>query len=75
MSQWSEVLNENQIEERFKLTSSIDASFAVKQKEFYESRSESELRSLAVGCWNANDADGYQLAKSYLFNRFPDRDF
>lgn len=66
MSQWSHVLNAAEIAARFTLTASLDPRFARSQREWYETRTASELRSAMNGAWNANDSDGYQLARSFL---------
>lgn len=71
MSQWSEILSPEQIEARKALTVTLDAGFARRQDEFYLSRTEVELKAFIAQAWNANDADGYQMARSYLRWRFP----
>lgn len=66
MSQWSHILTADELDARFALTASLDARFARSQREWYETRTVNELRSAMNGAWNANDSDGYQLARSFL---------
>lgn len=66
MSQWSHILTAAEIDAQFALTASLDPSFARQQREWYETRTTNELRSAMNGAWNANDSDGYQLARSFL---------
>lgn len=47
-------------------TAKLDPGFAYRQAEFYEGRTAAQLRSLAAGAWDANNYDGYILARSYL---------
>lgn len=46
-------------------TAQIDPGFARREREFYESRTASQLSALAYQAWLCNDAHGYQLARSY----------
>lgn len=66
MSQWSEILSAEQLAERTALTAKLDPTFARRQHEFYSTQPANRLRSLQAGAFTANDAEGYQLARSYL---------
>lgn len=66
MSQWTEILSPAQLDEHYARTAALDPVFARKQRAFYESRGDEQLRAIAAGAWQANDADTYQLARSYL---------
>ena len=66
MSQWSHILTAAELDEQFALTARLDPSFARQQREWYEARTVQELRSHMNGAWNANDSDGYQLARSFI---------
>ena len=71
MSQWTHVLTPEEVSALYALTESLDPRFARQEREFYETRNENDLRALITGAWHANDADGYQRARSYLALRFP----
>jgi hypothetical protein len=64
-NRWTDLLNRQEIEAQFALTASIDPRFARSQREFYESRTAAQLGALAQQAWNCNEADNYQLARSY----------
>lgn len=66
MSQWTHVLTPAEIAAHHALIASIDPAFSVRDREYWEKRTEGELRSLMFGAWNCNDADAYQIARSYL---------
>jgi hypothetical protein len=66
MSAWTKVLTKEEIAAYHALTATLAPSFARGQREFYESRSDGELRSLMNGAWNCSEGDAYQLARSYL---------
>lgn len=65
-SKWVDTLSVEEIEANFKLTASLDPAFAAQAREFYETRTPSQLKTLAAQAWNCNDADGYQMARSFL---------
>jgi hypothetical protein len=69
MGQWSKILTSNELDAHYAFTAKIDPVFAAKQREFYNSRTENDLRAHINQAWNCNDADGYQLARSHLVNR------
>jgi hypothetical protein len=64
-SQWSHILNRQEIDAYHSLTASIDPSFAAKDRAFYESRTDAQLDTLAAQAWNSNQPTPYQLARSY----------
>ena len=66
MSQWTEILSSEQLEARYASVAKLDAKFAVQSKAFWEIQSVNTLRGLMMGSWTANDAEGYQMARSYL---------
>lgn len=66
MSQWTHILTKSEIDAHHALTASIDPSFARKQREFYESRTPSDLQVLKHEAWLCCTPDTYQLAASYL---------
>lgn len=66
MSQWTELLSTDQLAEHYALTNRLDRRFGISQQQYYETRSIAQLRALSCGAWTANDAEGYQLARSYL---------
>ena len=65
MSGWVRVLSAEEITAHHALTATLDPAFARAQREFYESRTVSELSVLAHQAWNCNSPDSYQLAISY----------
>jgi len=65
MSQWSVTLSAAEIEEAHKRAEVIDPLFAVRDRAFYQSRTIEQLSALTAGAWEANDATGYQMARSY----------
>jgi len=65
MSQWSKILSPAEIEASHARTAALDPAFAARDRAFYQSRTINELRALAVGSWNCNNATGYQMAQSY----------
>jgi hypothetical protein len=66
MSQWNEILTAEQLAAHYAMTGKIDTRFAMSEQEFYSTRSIAQLRALSCGAWTANDAYGYQMARSYL---------
>lgn len=66
MSQWSEILSAEQLEAKYAATAKLDPRFAQKSKAFWEIQSVNSLRAHMAGAWTANDAEGYQMARSYL---------
>ena len=66
MSQWSHILTAAELDARFALTAKLDPRFAREQRAWYETRTVQQLRSEMNGSWNANDSDGYQLARSFI---------
>lgn len=65
-SPWTDILSADQIAALYALTATLDARFAASEREFWESRTAAELRSLKAGAWDANDSTTYQMARSYL---------
>lgn len=65
MSQWVEILTAAQIEARFQMTAKLDPRFARDQKHFYETRTLAQLDAHAHQSWLCNEADSYQLARSF----------
>lgn len=65
-SQWTYILTQDEIDARFELTRALDERFAREQRRFYATRMENELKALINQAWLCNDADGYQMARSYL---------
>ncbi len=64
-NQWAHVLSATEMDGAYALTRRLDPGFADGQREFYEQRTPAQLDSLAHQAWQCNDADGYQLARSY----------
>jgi hypothetical protein len=64
-NQWVDVLSPAELEASYRLTASLDPSFAQEQRRFYESRSIDQLKALVWQSWSSNDSDGYQMARSY----------
>lgn len=65
-SQWTHILTQAELDAQFELTHSLDPRFAREQRRFYATRTENELKALINQAWLCNDADGYQMARSYL---------
>jgi hypothetical protein len=65
MNRWTILLTASGIAEYHAHTATVDPSFARAQREFYESRTASECDVLAHQAWLCNEADLYQLARSY----------
>lgn len=66
MSQWTEILSPAQLDEHYDRAAALDPVFARKQRAFYESRGDEQLRAIAAGAWQSNSPETYQLARSYL---------
>ena len=66
MNKWTDTLNAEGIANWHAKTATLDPNYARKEREFYESRTESQLRGLVSGAWMSNSADQYMLARSYL---------
>lgn len=66
MSRWTDILSPAQLDEHYAHVAALDPVFARKQRAFYESRGDEQLRAIVAGAWQANDAETYQLARSYL---------
>lgn len=65
-SKWRLVLSSDELAARFALTAKLDPAFAASERKWWEGRNAEQLRALLCGAWEANDADTYQLARSYL---------
>ncbi|MBO1023281.1 hypothetical protein IPU75_00970 [Ochrobactrum sp. SD129] len=65
MSQWTHILTAAEIDAYVAKVESLDPAFAAEQKRFYEAQSVGDLCALMHQSWLCNDADGYQLARSY----------
>lgn len=63
--QWHQILTREELEAHHALTASLDPRFARREREFYSTRTASQLRTLAAQAWNGNLRDGYVLARSY----------
>jgi hypothetical protein len=66
MNHWGETLSAEQLEARYALTASLDPVFARDDRQYWESRTASQLRTLAAGAWCANQGEQYQMARTYL---------
>jgi len=64
--QWSKILTAAEIAAYHAETAKLDSAFAKRDCAFYQSRTIEQLRAFTAGAWEANDATGYQLARSYL---------
>jgi hypothetical protein len=62
---WVYVLSEEELDDLYETTASIDPSFAAASRRFWETRTENELSALIHQAWLTNDGDQYQLARSY----------
>jgi len=65
MSQWSKILNAAELAAYHARTAQLDPLFAAKQRAFYEGRTADQLDTLTHQAWEGNNADTYQLARSY----------
>lgn len=65
-SQWSHIMNAEEIAAYHALLDSIDPGFSVRERELYESRTSNSLRAMMKGAWDANDPTGYQVSRYYL---------
>lgn len=65
-SQWTHILAQDEIDARFEQTRFLDERFAREERRFYATRTADQLRALIHQAWLCNDADGYQMARSYL---------
>lgn len=63
---WTHIMTPAELAAHNAITASIDPSFARKERDWYESRTATQLRSSMNGAWNANDSYGYQMNRSYL---------
>ncbi len=64
-SPWTDILSAAELSRRYAITESLDPCFAADQRAFYETRTLNQLRALMQQAWNCNEADAYQLARSY----------
>lgn len=69
-SRWTHILSAAELTALYELTASLDPAFAREWRDFYESRTEAQLESLAAGAWLCNDDDGWQMARSWRAKRF-----
>lgn len=65
MSVWTDILTPEQIDAYHKLTATLDAGFALADRDFMNSRTPEQHDALATGCWHCNDGERYQLHRSY----------
>jgi hypothetical protein len=66
MSKWTDILTEQQLEERYATTANLDPYFAYSQRVFWESRTIAQLNAIATQAWLSNDAELFQMARSYI---------
>jgi hypothetical protein len=69
MSRWHDVLTIEQIDDQRKLTASLDPAFARSERQWYESRTDGDLRAAMRSAWLCNEDCRYPLARSYLAAR------
>lgn len=65
-SKWVDILTPQQLNAQYDLTASIDPRFAKVDREWWESRTEQQLRCEKAYAWNCASGDSYQRAASYL---------
>lgn len=63
--EWHQILTSEEIAAYHNLTASLDPRFARGEREFYQSRTKSQLETLAVQSWDGNQRTAYVLARSY----------
>ncbi len=63
---WTDILSYEQIQANYALTAKLDPAFVTRQISFWSSRSIRQLETLKAQAWYANDAEQYQMARSYL---------
>jgi hypothetical protein len=68
---WSDILNAEQLAAYHANIAALDASFARRNREFYESRTADQLPGLARGAWNCNEVESYVIANSYAALQAP----
>jgi hypothetical protein len=66
MSAWTEILSYEQITANNAVTAKLDPAFVTRSIAFWSSRTIKQLQVLKAQAWNANDAEQYQKARSYL---------
>ena len=64
-NQWSHILTAAELDAHWALTAKLDPRFARQCREFYESRTASQLRVLVAQSWDCCEPTGYQLARSH----------
>ncbi len=64
-SPWRDILTPAEIEDHWQSTARLDRPFAAAARAWWERQTKSQLDAHAEQCWRCNDADGYQLARSY----------
>ncbi len=62
---WTKTLTATEIDAHYASVAKLDPSFAAKCRKFYETRTKTQLETLAAQAWNCNDGEGYQLARSF----------
>jgi len=62
---WMNTLEPREIGDYWAAYRSEFPCMAARSREFYDSRTLTELDGLITAAWNTNDAQAYQLAKSY----------
>ena len=71
---WNTLKTDAELEAYYSLMASIDPAEAQKTRAFYETRTIPQLNVLAIEAWNCNEADLYQLAKTYLALKISDNE-
>lgn len=66
MSRWTHILSPAEIEAQRALTASLDPAFARSERQWYETRTEGDLRAAMHSAWLCCEDCRYQLARSYL---------
>ncbi len=66
MFKWTDILTEQQLDERYALAAKINPVFSYSQRRFWESRTIEQLNAIATQAWLSNDAFMFQTARSYM---------
>lgn len=62
---WTDILSVEQLAARTASIAALDPSFAVRDQKFYSDRTYAQLCSLERQAWNCNNAEAYQVARSW----------
>lgn len=65
-SHWSHLLTRAEIDAQRATAAALDPAYARRDAEWWDSRTDAQLRAARVGAWDCNEGGTFQMASSLL---------